>query len=61
MLPKWLRTAIIATFQDAEWDAHQDAISQAADHIDAAFVAGRSHVVALGEDGSFIDYEGTRL
>lgn len=60
-LPKWLRAAIINTFRDAEWDAHQDAISQAADHIDAAFVAGTEHVVAIASDGSFIDYEGTRL
>lgn len=60
-LPKWLRDAIINTFRDAEWDAHQEAIAQAADHIDAAFIAGTEHVVAIASDGSFIDYEGTRL
>lgn len=60
-LPKWLRDAIINTFRDAEWDAHQEAINQAADYIDAAFVGGIQHVVAVAEDGSFIDYEGRML
>ncbi len=41
-LPKWLRASIIATFADAEWDAHQDAIRQGADHIDAATVVARA-------------------
>ena len=40
-LPLWLRRAIINTFRDAEWDAHQEAISQASDFIDDAHLAAR--------------------
>jgi hypothetical protein len=54
-LPKWLRVAIIDTFADADWPAHQEAIRKAADQIDADFVAARAagmtHVVS-GRVGS---------
>ncbi len=40
-LPLWLRRAILNTFRDAEWDAHQEAIRQGADFIDTAKMAAR--------------------
>jgi hypothetical protein len=65
-LPEWLRTAIITTFRDAEWDAHQEAVRRAADHIDAAFVdaqaAGQTGLVsAIGPDGERLRYAGRGL
>lgn len=61
LLPVWLREAIVNTFKDAEWDAHQEAIAQAADHIDQAFIDGRAHVAGVATDGSYVNYEGNRL
>ena len=40
-LDPWMRAAILNTFSDGEWDAHQQAVCQGADFIDAAFVAAR--------------------
>jgi hypothetical protein len=38
-LPKWVRDAIWNTFIDGEVAEYQEAVRQAVDHIDAAFVA----------------------
>lgn len=40
-LPKWLRDSILETFIACEWDAYQEDVRRAADHIDAAHVAAR--------------------
>jgi hypothetical protein len=40
-LPRWMRVAIIDTFADADWDAHQEAIRIASDQIDGDFSAAR--------------------
>lgn len=53
-LPKWLRTAIVQTFFDAEWDQHQDAIRQGCDFIDAAMEdlgPGAPEFITIGTDG----------
>lgn len=57
-LPDWLRTAIIATFRDAEWDLHQQAVTQGADYIDAAFVEARE--AGFDELQSIPQPDGTR-
>lgn len=55
-LPEASRAAIIATFRDAEWNAHQNAVRQAADFIDAAFVDARE----TGFDGIMSVRDGAR-
>jgi hypothetical protein len=40
-LPLWLRRAIVNTFRDQEWTAHQEAVQQAADFVDNAQMIAR--------------------
>lgn len=64
-LPAWLRRSIINTFRDAEWEAHQNAIRQAADFIDREQLEARergcSEIVSAHEGEKIVRYIGRNI